>query len=197
MDNIKLFISTSGDESQGYTFTDNNFKSIKFSNQLMDTTFDINPTVIEQYADVVFKDKGGVISSLVKNGVLEKDLKVYVYINSVLMYTYLTSSWELQAQDTTVTLHCNDPVKKLENKQTQLVEPADKTLAELIDLAFSWSDYDYDYESATISSIANDIQLEQVYVSYQDLLTFINKLCVVGFFRIYWKKDKFIIARCM
>lgn len=197
MDNIKLFISTSGDESQGYTFTDNNFKSIKFSNQLMDTTFDINPTVIEQYADVVFKDKGGVISSLVKNGVLEKDLKVYVYINDVLMYTYLTSSWELQAQDTTVTLHCNDPVKKLENKQTQLVEPADKTLAELVDLAFSWSDYDYDYESASISSIANDIQLEQAYVSYQDLLTFINKLCVAGFFRIYWKKDKFIIARCM
>lgn len=197
MNRVKIFVSTSGDTSQGYEFTDNNFKSIKFSNQLMDTSFDINPTVIEQYAEITFKDKGGVITNLVKTGVLDSDLKVYIHIDNVLTYTYLTSTWDIQAQDTTVVLHCNDPTKKLENKQTQLVEPADKTLAELIALAFTWADYPYEYESSETYSIANNIQLEQTYVAYQDLLTFINKLCVVGFFRIYWKKNKFIIARCM
>lgn len=197
MDRVRIFISTSGDASQGYAFTDNNFKSIKFSNQLMDTSFDINPTIIEQYAEIEFKDKGGLITNLVKNGTLDKDLKVFVYINDALVYTYLTSTWDIQAQNTTVKLYCNDPVKKFENKQTQLIAPSNKTLAELFDLAFEWADYDYEYESQDIADIADNIQLSGVYVVYQDLLTFINKLCVVGFFRIYWKKDRFIIARCM
>lgn len=197
MDRVKIFVSTSGDTSQGYTFTDNNFKSLKFSNQLMDTSFDINPTMIEQYAEIVLKDKNGAITNLVRDGILDRDLKVYVYINNVLTYTYLTSTWDIQAQDTTVKLHCNDPVKKFENKQTQQVAPSNKTLAQLIDLAFTWAGYDYEYQSSDVSSIASSIQLSSTFVLYQDLLTFIKKLCVVGFFRIYWKKDKFIIARCM
>lgn len=197
MDSIRVFISTSGDESQGYTFTENNFKSVKFSNQLMDMSFDINPTVIEQYAEIKFKDKDGTIVQLLQEGILDKDLKVYVYINDVWTYTYLTSTWEVQAQDTTVTLHCNDPVKKLENKQTQLINVSTRTLAQLFSIVFNWTGYNYAYENQDIETIATHLTLDMVYIPYQDVLTCLNKLCVVGFLRIYWKKDKFIIARCL
>lgn len=197
MDKIKVFISTSGDESQGYTFTENNFKSIKFSNQLMDTSFDINPSVIEQYAEIVFKDKDGTITELVKSGILTKYLKVYVYINNVWTYTYLTSTWDIQAQNTTVTLHCNDPVKKLENIQMNAEYIGDAYLYQLITKAFNAAGYSFYVPDINVSLIITRIYMRDTYIKCQDILTFLNKLCCVGFLRIYWKKNRFVIERCL
>lgn len=196
MNNIKIKINTSDGASTICTFTENDFKSLKFSEQLMDTSFDINPTVIEQYAEIELKDKGGVISSLVASGVLSKDLKVWISIDNVAIQTYLTSSWDVQIQNTTVKLCCNDPVKKIENKQTKLIEPDDYTLDYFLTQAFSWLGYNFEYETNEIRTIAQSIILKDAYVPYMDLLTFIKKLCITGFFRIYWYINKFIIARC-
>lgn len=181
-----------------YKFTDNNFKSIKFSNQLLDTSFDINPTAIEQYATIVFKDKNGTISKLVADGKLGNDMEVWIYVDENHDFMYLTSSWEVQAQSTTITLQCNDPLKTLENKQTQLLELSSaRTLKELFDYAFQWAGYSYDFIDDETKYIAENTYLFDNYVQYMDLLTFIKKLCVVAFFRVYWHKDKFIIAGCL
>lgn len=197
MISIKIFISTSGDTSQGYTYTDNDFKSVKFSDQISDTSFDITPTVIEQYADIVFKDKTGDITEKVISGVFNKYLKVFVYINNVWKYTYITSTWDIQVKDKTVTLHCNDPVKLLENKQTQLVEPADKTLADMFAYAQAWSGYPIHYGDGETIDICQRTVLKNTYVPYMNLLDFIKKLCVTGFIRFYWNKNRFVIARCL
>lgn len=194
----KILIKIYDSETENtYQFTDNNFKSIKFSNQLLDTSFDINPTVIEQYATIVFKDKDNKISDLVTAGKLRSDMEVQIYIDDELCFTYLTSSWTLQAQSTSVTLQCNDPSKKLENKQTDLKEPADVTLKELLDYAFSFSGYTYEFQDYKTQELTQNINIQSNYITYQDLLTLLKKLCVVGFLRIYWKKNRFIVARCL
>lgn len=180
-----------------YTFTHNNFKSVKFSNQLFDTSFELNPTVIEQYATIVFKDKDGTISDMVVTGELRNDMEVWIYVNQNIDYMYLTSSWEVQASSTTVTLQCNDPVKKLENIQTQLISPRNMNLKELIDYGFQWSGYRYEFDSYDTKEMCENINLTLTYVTYMDLLTYFKKLCVVGFLRIYWRRDKFIVARCL
>lgn len=185
------------ENKETYKFTDNNFKSIKFSNQLLDTSFDINPTVIEQYATIVFKDKDNKISDLVVAGKLREDMEVWIYINDELNFMFLTSSWSLQAQSTSVTLQCNDPSKKLENKQTDLKEPTDVTLKELLDYAFSFSGYTYEFQDIEVREVVENIKIQSNYITYQDLLTLLKKLCVVGFLRIYWKKNRFIVARCL
>lgn len=194
----KILIKIYDSETENtYQFTDNNFKSIKFSNQLLDTSFDINPTVIEQYATIVFKDKDNKISDLVTAGKLRSDMEVQIYIDGELCFTYLTSSWTLQAQSTSVTLQCNDPSKKLENKQTDLKEPADVTLKELLDYAFSFSGYTYEFQDYKTQELTQNINIQSNYITYQDLLTLLKKLCVVGFLRIYWKKNRFVVARCL
>ena len=196
MNRVTVFISTDGTESNGYLFGDGYIKSIKYSNQLMDTTFDINPTVIEQYAEVVFRDKDKTILNLVVDGTLTKDLKVFVYVDNILYQTYLTSSWDVQAQNSTITLHCNDETKKLENIQTQLVDVGSRTLKQLLQLGFTWSGYSWDCENNDIDTLISSIVIADSYVKFQDLLTYFKKLCLVGFLRIYWNKDKFIVARC-
>lgn len=180
-----------------YTFTHNNFKSIKFSNQLFDTSFELNPTVIEQYATIVFKDKDGTISDMVVTGELRNDMEVRIHVDQNIDYTYLTSSWEVQASSTTVTLQCNDPVKRLENIQTQLISPRNMNLKELIDYGFQWSEYNYEFDSYDTKEMCENISLTLTYVTYMDLLTYFKKLCVVGFLRIYWRRNKFIVARCL
>ena len=196
MNQIKITIFTPGNVPDSYTFGENYIKEIKFSKQLMDTSFDINPSIIEQYAEIVLKDKGGVISNLIVSGVLNKGLVLRVYIDDVFIQSYLTASWDIQAQDTTIKLYCDDLVKKLENKQTMPVEPNNFSLYQLFAKAFEWAGMSYVYESSSISDIAQQIILYDTYVPYTDLLTFIKKLCVTGFFRIYWDKTHFVIARC-
>lgn len=196
MNRTKVFISTSGDESEGYLFADGFIKEIKYSNQLMDTTFDINPTIIEQYAEIVFRDKNHTIYDLVVNGTLTNDLKVFVYVDNILYQTYLTSSWDVQAQSSTITLHCNDETKKLENKQTQLINVQNRTLKQLVQYGFTWAGYSWQSETADVDSVLSSIVIPDSYVVYQDILTYLNKLCLVGFLRIFWNKNKFIVARC-
>lgn len=196
MNSVKIFISTDGTEQNGYAFGDNYIKDIKFSRQLMDTTFNINPTVIEQYAEITFKDKSNYIFNLVKKKILFNDMKVFLYINGILTDTYLTSSWDIQLQSSSIALHCNDLTKRLENIQTQLVNVATRTLYQLIDIGFGFSTFSWEAKDAETLNILNNTIIPDSYVQYQDLLTYLKKLCIVGFLRIYWKKDRFIVARC-
>lgn len=196
MHRVTVFISTDGTEANGYLFSDDYIKNVKFSNQLMDTSFDITPTVIEQYAQITFKDKNKTILNLVVAGTLTKDLKVFIYINNALYNTYLTSTWDIQAQSSTITLNCNDETKKLENMQTQLVSVQSQTLKSLIQQGFTWAGYAWQSETQDIDTLLSSIVIQDSYTTYQDLLTYFKKLCLVGFLRIFWNKDKFIIARC-
>lgn len=197
MHSVKVFISTDGTEENGYLFTDNNIKSIKFSHQLMDTSFDITPGVIEQYADIVIKDKEKSVRALVMNGTLGKDMKVFVYIDNVVYQTYYTSTWDVQAQTSTVTLHCNDPCKKLENVQIASEGIKDYVLWTLFSKAFTAAGYSWTYANVEVNNILIQTICGNTYLQYQDALTLLRKLCLVGFFRVFWNKDKFIIARCM
>ena len=197
MHRVKVFVSTDGTEQNGYLFTDDNFKSIKFSHQLMDTSFDITPGVIEQYAQMVLKDKDKSIRNLAASGVLGKDMKVFVYIDDVLYQTYLTSTWDIQGQNSAITLNCNDPCKKLENVQIPTEGVANYTLWGLFSKAFTAAGYRWDRANSQVSDILIYTTCKNTYIQFQDALTFLKKLCVVGFFRVYWNKDRFMIARCM
>lgn len=196
MNSVKIFISIDGTENNGYAFGDNYIKEMKFSNQLMDTSFNINPTVIEQYAEITLKDKHKFIFNLFRSGQLMSDMKVFVYFNNTLKFTYLTSTWDVQIQSSSIVLHCNDPVKKLENIQTQLVSVADRTLNTLLDIGFSLTEYNWTFQDVETQTFAMNTWIKDSYVTYQDLLTYFKKLCLVGFLRIYWRKNTFVIARC-
>lgn len=196
MHKVTIFISTDGTELNGYSFDDYYIKSIKFSNQLMDTSFNINPCVIEQYAQVTFKDKNNYIFNLIKTGQLLADMKVFVYFDGVLKYTYWTSTWDIQLESTTIILNCNDPVKKLENIQTQLVNVSSRTLYNLFNIGFSLTPYSWIYADGDVGTLLYSTVVADSYISYQDLLSYLNKLCLVGFLRVYWHKDKFVVARC-
>lgn len=195
MNKINIFISTDGTEYNGYDFDDNYIKDARFADQIMDTSFNVNPCVIEQYAEFTFKDKNNLIRNLVTTGQLTKDMVVYVYIDDRIFNTYLTSVWDLKLQSTTVKLSCNDPVKKLENIQTQLINVGDYTLQDLLYLAFSWTPYSVSYERETYDLCANTL-IKDTYIEYQDVLSFLNKLCLVQFLRIMWRIDRFVVERC-
>ena len=178
-------------------FTSHNIISTKFARQLMDTTFDITPTVLEQYAEIVFKDYDGTLKRYARSGYLMKDLPVSIYIDDVLYNTYLTSAWDVKAQSSNITLHCNDPSKKLENIQVVAAGVQDYTLYNLFDNAFSNAGYSWTYDDQEVYDILTNTVCGYTYVQFQDTLTLLKKLCVVGFFRVYWSKDKFIVARCL
>lgn len=181
-----------------FTFNDDKIKSIKFSNQLMDTTFNINPCVIEQYADITIKDVDGTIFDDlgIVDSYIRKYIEVEVYIDDTLFNKYLTSTWEVKIQDSTIVIHCTDQTKNLENYQTQLINVGTYTLDDLIDDAFDCTPYNYSYENSDVQYLCEHLYIANTYIPYQKVIDFLNQLCLVSFVRIYWHIDQFIIARC-
>ena len=196
MNNVSIIIKDDG--ITRFAFNDSKVKSIKFSNQLMDTSFNINPCVIEQYAEITIKDTDGLVFSNLNalDSYIKKYMDVEVYINDTLFNVYLTSTWEVKIQNSVVTIHCIDATKNLENYQTQLIDVSTQTLDGLIKKAFDCTPYNYSYETSDIRELCENIHIEDTYIQYQKVYDFLNQLCLVAFVRIYWHIDKFVIARC-
>ena len=179
-----------------FTFDDSKIISLKFSNQVMDDTFNMNPCVIEQYADITIKDYDKNIRNSIQHNYVHTYLDVEVYIDDVLFNTYITSTWDIKLQSSNVAIHCIDAVKQLENYQTELVDVGTYSLGWLLNNAFAHTPYNYTFEDLDLQHECFNIMIYNTYIQYQNIYELLNKLCLVNFLRIYWNKDTFVIARC-
>lgn len=196
MNSVKVLIAYN--DNNIFTLNDSNIKSIKFSNQLMDTSFNINPCVIEQYAEIVVKDVDGSIFGSLNSlqPEIKNYIKVTVYINSTVYNTYLASTWECALQSSTVTIHCNDQTKNLANYQTELMDVSNMTLYQLFNKAFSFTPYECRWNDASLLDEMSFMKVDSTYIPYQTVYDLLNKLCLVAFVRVRWSKGYFYIERC-
>ena len=178
------------------TFSDRYIQSVTFASQLMDTSFNITPAVVEQYARLVLIDRSGIITNIAESADMAKDLKVMLYIDNVLKYTYLTSIWDIQAESSKITLECNDPSKKLANCQISATGISSRSLYELFQIAFTFTGYTFEAIDNETEAYLHSMIVKNSFTILQTSLELINKLCVVGFLRVFWDKNIFKIARC-
>ena len=178
------------------SFTDRNIQSLTFASQLLDTSFNINPTVIEQYAKVSLIDRDELIANLASGANLAKDLKVMLYVDDILKYTYLTSVWKIKANNSQIDLECNDPSKKLENQQISALSISDRSLEGLLNIVFTFTGYTYEAIDEDTRIYISNFIIKNSFVTITTSLDLLKKLCVVGFLRVYWDKNIFKIARC-
>lgn len=183
-----------------FTFTgsynDNIIKNFKCSEQLMDTIFNINPTVIEQYAEITFKDKYKEFKRLAKEELLSDNSEVDIYLGDELIGTYLTESWDLQGSNTSVSLNCNDPSKAFDNSYIKELKMEDRTLHKLLSIGFAVDKLNWKYIDKDTQQYCEEFVAHNSWVYESTLREYFKKVCLIGLLRIYWFKDTFIVARC-
>lgn len=178
------------------SYNDNIIKQFKNSEQLMDTIFNINPTVLEQYAEITFKDKYGEFKQFAKEGLLSDNSEIDIYINDDLVGTYLSESWNLRGGDSTVKLNCNDPSKSFDYSYVKELVVKDRTLHELLELGFDIDKSNWKYIDDDTAQYCKNFVAHNSWVYESTLREYFKKVCLIGLLRIYWYKDTFIIARC-
>lgn len=178
------------------TYTDDIIKDFKCSEQLLDTTFRINPGVLQQYAEISFKDKYGEFKDLAKRELLNDNLFVKIYINDTLVGTYMTESWDIKANNTNVSLNCTDPCRLLDYINVTRVPVASRTVDDLLNMAFSYTEYTFEYLDSDVEELCKKITNGTSWIYPSSLTDFLKKVCLLGMIRIYWYKDKFMVARC-
>lgn len=178
------------------TYDDDIIKNFKCSEQLLDTTFNINPNVLQQYAEIVFKDKYGEFKTLAKSELLNDNLLIKIYIGEQLVGTYLTESWNITASDTNVSLNCTDPSRLFDYINISKIPVQHRNVDDLLNLAFSYTDYTFAYLDKEIETLCKQVISPDSWTYVTSLSDFIQKICLLGMIRIYWYIDKFIVARC-
>lgn len=206
--NIKITKITFGFTGQ---YTDNELESFKCSEQLLDSRFQIKPGVIEQYADISFKDRYGELQDLAVQGFLMDNLTVSIYAIDdqkedpdnpgqpmyILQGIYKTDTWDVTGTSNSVKLSCKDITRSFETVQVRSVDIQTRNVHEMLALCFgyfpeiSWTYIDTDTENYCKSIVTPNSWL---YAStLEDTL---QKVCNLGMLRCYWFTDRIIVARC-
>lgn len=206
--NIKITRITFGFVGE---YTDNELESFKCSEQLLDQRFQIKPGIIEQYADINFKDRFGELQDLAVQGFLMDNLTVSVYAIDdtkedpnnpgqplyILQGTYKTDTWDVTGTSNEVKLSCKDVTRSFETVQVRSVDIATRNVDDLLKLCFgyfpqvTWAYIDKDTENYCKSIVTPNSWL------YADTLeNTLQKVCNLGMLRCYWFTDSIIVARC-
>lgn len=177
-------------------YTDNIIKKFRCSEQLLDTTFNINPCVITQYAEIVFKDKYGEFKKLANADALGDNLNVDIYIDNNLIGTYVTDEWSVQAHNTEVTLNCVDPSNVFDRIEVPRLPVQKRTLGDLLQIGFGCATVSWRYIDTETEQYCTSIVQHDSWLAATTLATYFKMVCMLGLIRIYWHINHFIVARC-
>lgn len=177
-------------------YDDNIVTEMKCSESLMDTSFNISPTILEQYAELKFKDKYNEFKDLANAEMLNDNLDVNIYIDDILIGSYITDAWEITSTSNNVSLSCVDVSNIFDHIYVTLQNVADRNIDDLLSIAFGYTNKVYGYIDSDTEKYCKSIIVPNSWYKVSTLRDFLIKICVLGLLRMYWYKDKFIVARC-
>lgn len=182
------------------TYTETNLISIVNSETLFDSQMNIEPGICEQYADVRIYDRDGQLHQLAHAGKLDEDYIVTIYAidtETHIIGTYRVKDWDIPATSSVIGVICNDMTHTFKNINVPSVPVLTRTVDDMLSMAFDLlNGVDWQYIDSDTQNYCQHIETPDCWFYSSNLLTLLNKICTLGFLRIFWYIDKFIVARC-
>lgn len=195
--------------STGYTgiFKGSEIGSFECSEQVWDSQFKLATGVMQQYADITFRDVHGILRGLAETDALQEMLQVRIYSidtdgTKTLLGVYISDTWSCSGVDDRVTLSCNDLTRNFENIVTDVVGKQ-LTVAEVLNLLNSVlpnfqivpkeDTYVTDPTTGTQMSMTEYLSAcvcEDVYFQSVALSSILSEICDRWMLRLYWQPEK-------
>lgn len=190
-------------------FDENTLDSFRCSENLLTENFNITPGILEQFADITFRDKYEELATLSRAELLNRDIEVRVYAlddtdldeeelpRRYLQGVYITDTWKVDGTSNQVTLNCTDVSQKFANIAIPPVEIRDRTLHDIFDLIFFYtSQFNFSYIDTATEEYCKNIFTPNSWMYGGTLEELLIKALKLGKMRAYWFIDKFLLARC-
>lgn len=189
------------------TFTDREVESFDCSEQVWDSQFRLSTGIMQQYADITFRDVYGVLHGLADVDALQEMLQVRIYTIDeqgvkTFLGAYITNTWSCSGVDDQVTLSCNDLTRNFKSMVTdvigekltvlQIFEKLNSVLPEVQIMPRSNTKIKdpttgqlVEMSEYLASCVCEDVYFQSVAVS--DIL---SEVCDRWMLRLYWQPEK-------
>lgn len=174
----------------------------KCSENLMDSDLSLSPGVCEQYADVTIYDKDDTIHQMALQGLLSQDEQVSIEaVNDATgrvyaLGKYLVSEWDVKAINSHVGITCRDKTYLFSQIDIPRADIQRRTIDDLLNTLFNYAGVQWNYLDTETQTRCSSIVIPNSWYAKSDLLTLLNKICVLGMLRMYWSLDTFYVGRC-
>ena len=195
--------------STGYTgiFKGSEISSFECSEQAWDSQFKLATGIMQQYADITFRDVYGVLQELAEVDALQEMLQVRIYSidtdgTKTLLGVYISDTWSCSGVDDQVTLSCNDLTRNFENIVTDVIGEQ-LTVTEVLNRLNSVlpnfqivpkeDTYVTDPTTGTQMSMTEYLSTcvcEDVYFQSVALSSILSEICDRWMLRLYWQPEK-------
>ena len=171
------------------------------SHNLLEQNFKITPGILEQFADITFRDRNKELLRLSNAEMLNKNLQVAIKViegeDTYVQGVYLSHAWKVDGTSDKVILNCSDISSKFSNIQVPLIDLANRTLKELFTLMFSYvPQINYQYIDPSTEAYCEACSTPNSWMYAGTLEEGLLKCLSFGLLRLFWHIDRFYIARC-
>ena len=180
-------------------------ESVECSEQAWNSSFQVSAGVMQQYADITFRDHAGVLASLSDAGQLTSFMPLDVYVEHKkewkFLGTYISDIWSVDRVEDRVSVSCNDYTRNIPNYTVDVIG-ANMSVKQFLDLLGTQMP-EIEIVAKPNTEIKNvmtgeTISLEtylencicgDVYFQGEDADVVLEDLCDRWLLRAYWQAD--------
>lgn len=180
-----------------------NLIDVRCSENAFDSQLNINPGIVEQYADVSIYDRDQLIHQFAQAELLKENQQVTILSiddennTSEILGKYRVDEWQVEATSSIVKINCTDPSSTFENIYIPSAPVKTRTVDSLLSFLFGYiQNYTFTYIDSATQTACENIKIPSSWCLKGNVLEVLRKICEVGQLRIYWFINVFIVARC-
>ena len=194
---------TSVSFSPATIFYGNDLIGFECSDNLYDSSMNLQPGICEQYADVTVYDRHGILrDAALKTSYKPSGSVTLEAIDTetgmvTVLGEYGLKKWDIQSTSAEISITCGDKSTILDSINLPDSTVETRTVDQMLQTVFvqagglTWS-----YLSAADQTHCNNITVPNSWFYSGTLREVLEKICNVGLLRIYWKQSAFLVARC-
>lgn len=187
------------------SFEGSAIESVECSEQAWNSSFKIATGVMQQYADIVFRDTGGLLQGLSDVGLLTKFMPLSIYVQRrgewKFLGTYISDVWSVDRVEDRVSVSCNDYTRNIPNYTVDVIgtDISVKRFLEIledqmpeIEMVAKPDEEIRDVLNGEVITMENYLEsciCKDVYFQSVDADTVLTELCDRWLLRIYWQAD--------
>lgn len=189
--------------SLGYQgiYKENALKSVENSEQAFSSSMNLSPGLIAQYADIVIYDRLNLLHDLAKNEALKGRQDVHIYAiedggAKEDVGSYKADDWDVPSGSSDITITCTDDTDALDNTYCESGEVADRSVHELLALAFSFLNAAWQYIDIDTENYCKSIITPNSWYYNGTIKKLLDKICQLGQLNIYKYLGMYTVVRC-
>ncbi len=164
----------------------------EWSENMLDVDMEKNPGVCEQYADIRFYDRSGVVTTLAQQDEIRDKYKIEILVNDNVENTYMSQDWDVDTDDSIFLLKGADYYYLFSGIKVPAQNVKDRSLNEMLTWIFDIIGVPWSWGTFNLADPDTLVTPDSWFYA-STVGEILQKLCNAFALRIYWLCDKYVV----